>query len=334
MALRDSLSFAVSAFVSRALKFVSETMHFRPLIHSVVTKTFDRGKRRVPPGLPAVGAWDVLSDLVVRINGLNPGMHTLQGTNCYLVGAGPRRILVDTGEGVAGFIELFTEVMGEMGCEGLDAILLTHWHADHVGGVKDIHKALGGQSIPVYKRRRSKTESFEHRDIEDGQIFRTEGATLEAVYTPGHTVDHVAFVLHEERALITGDMILGCGTAIFENYTTYMASLKRVQDMSPKYGGGFTRLYCGHGPVVDSVDEKIKFYIDHREKRDQEIIDAMVAAKNWQISSLQITLRVYGFLSIPILLSAHYNVLHHLSKLCAEGKAKEGWIPCSFQLAK
>ena len=39
-----------------------------------------------------------------------------------------------------------------MGCEGLDAILLTHWHADHVGGVKDIHKALGGQSIPVYKR--------------------------------------------------------------------------------------------------------------------------------------------------------------------------------------
>lgn len=42
--------------------------------------------------------------------------------------------------------------MREVGCEGLDAILLTHWHADHVGGVDDILKALGGPTIPVFKK--------------------------------------------------------------------------------------------------------------------------------------------------------------------------------------
>lgn len=42
--------------------------------------------------------------------------------------------------------------MREVGCEGLDAILLTHWHLDHVGGVKDILKALGDPSIPVFKK--------------------------------------------------------------------------------------------------------------------------------------------------------------------------------------
>lgn len=62
------------------------------------------------------------------------------------------------------------------------------------------------------------------------------GSIVDISVISGNTVGCTA------QALITGDMILGCGTAIFEDFTSYMASLKRVLEMSPNYGGGFTRL--------------------------------------------------------------------------------------------
>ncbi|CAN0246748.1 unnamed protein product [Ectocarpus fasciculatus] len=220
--------------------------------------------------------------------------------------------------------------MRQAGCETLDAILLTHWHADHVGGVNDIRKALGG-NIPVFKKFCPRDQGFDYERIEDGQLFRTPGATLEAVSTPGHTEDHVAFVLHEEKSLIAGDMILGCGTAVFDDFASYMASLKRVREMSPTFEG-FTRLYCGHGPVVEAAEEKIEHYIKHRQEREAQIMSVLTAEKGRSLSAFQITVRVYGVLPLPLLVSAHYNVLLHLSKLTSEGRAVSGWVPSSFYL--
>lgn len=55
----------------------------------------------------------------------------------------------------------------------------------------------------VVSQRSPRTETFEYRGVEDGQLFHTRGATLEAVYTPGHTDDHVAFILREEQVIFT-----------------------------------------------------------------------------------------------------------------------------------
>eukprot|EP00904_Undaria_pinnatifida_P001478 jgi/Undpi1/11330/HiC_scaffold_30.g13628.m1 len=222
------------------------------------------------------------------------------------------------------------DVMRKVGCEGLDAILLTHWHADHVGGVADVLQALNGQNIRVFKWTGTRAEAFDYEGIKDGQLFRTNGATLQALHTPGHTEDHVAFILREEQALVTGDMILGCGSAIFDHYASYMASLQRVLAISSGREGGFTRLYCGHGPVVDRAEEKISFYIAHRQEREAQILKTLTAAKGSTLSSFQITHQVYGLLSIPLLVSAHFNVLHHLSKLVGEGRVEEGLVPSSF----
>lgn len=79
--------------------------------------------------------------------------------------------------------------------------LLTHWHGDHVGGVKDLLRLCPQAS--VYKCAPDEDEG--QLGIVDGQVFSVEGATLKAVFSPGHTEDHMAFVLEEEDAIFTGD---------------------------------------------------------------------------------------------------------------------------------
>lgn len=77
--------------------------------------------------------------------------------------------------------------------------ILTHWHGDHVDGLPDLLKICPG--VQVFKHQPEPSQ----QNIEDGQIFSVEGATLTALHTPGHTVDHMAFLLEEENAMFTGD---------------------------------------------------------------------------------------------------------------------------------
>ena len=59
--------------------------------------------------------------------------------------------------------------------------------------------------------------------------------TLEAIYLPGHTDDSIGFILHEDGAFISGDCILGCGTAVFDNLSDYMNSLKIIHTYMHTY---------------------------------------------------------------------------------------------------
>ena len=90
--------------------------------------------------LPDVDVW---SERVTVALGQNPGVFTGPGTNTYLVGRGRRRLLLDPGEGRAAYLPVLERAMQRAGCEGLEGIVLTHSHVDHVGGVRSVLERFG-----------------------------------------------------------------------------------------------------------------------------------------------------------------------------------------------
>ncbi|KAL8997080.1 MAG: hypothetical protein Q9169_003570 [Polycauliona sp. 2 TL-2023] len=191
---------------------------------------------------------------------------TLQGTNTYLVGTGPQRILIDTGEGKPSWSERLSAILSSERAVISDA-LLTHWHPDHVGGVKDLLKLC--PDARIYKHHATDGQL----SIEDGQKFTTQGAVLHAFHCPGHTTDHMAFVLEEEDAMFSGDNVLGHGTAVFEDLAVYMISLQR---MHGRFSG---RVYPGHGAIIDDGRRRITQYIGHRQQREREVLQALTEAR-------------------------------------------------------
>ena len=273
------LAVRLNAACTNRLRFQSFIINHKLLIAKV--RLFHNTSRNMTEELPDLPDMTRLSPRVVRILGGNPGKFTLQGTNTYLIGQGPKRILLDTGEGQPFWKESLKKALEDEKAS-VDKIILTHWHPDHVGGVKDALQLQDCGEAKVFKNQPDKgQEAFADGEvisysphlgqlgIEDAQVFESEGATLRAFHCPGHTVDHMAFVLEEEDAMFTGDNVLGHGTAVFEDLAAYMDSLERMQS---QFSG---RAYPAHGAVIEDGKAKIKEYIAHRKEREEQVLNVM-----------------------------------------------------------
>jgi len=144
----------------------------------------------------------------------------------------------------------------------------------------------------------------------------------------------MAVYLEEEKTLFSGDCILGSGTAVFEELSTYMRSLNAILEIGP------LKIYPGHGPVVDDPEVKIKEYIEHRMKREREIVN--VLGKLGTATTMAITSAIYKvsvddtavyasnkqlntFQDVPLSVKfgAMRNTRQHIEKLLTESKLKE-----------
>ncbi|XP_071542809.1 endoribonuclease LACTB2 isoform X1 [Panulirus ornatus] len=256
-----------------------------------------------------------LTPRIIRILGCNPGPMTLQGTNTYLIGTGKRRVLLDVGEkGNTDYLSSLTSVLEEYDTT-IDKVIITHWHRDHIGGLKDVLGCSRGD-VKVYKFPRADAPedsvfaSVDHKFLTHKEEIKTEGGTLRVHHTPGHTTDHVVLELTEEGILFSGDCILGEGTTVFEDLSSYMASLKLILDIEPKV------IYPGHGPVINDPNIHIEQYINHRKKREEQIIKLLTGKKH--MTSMELVTIMYKDTPEHLHLAAKVNVDHHLQKLLKE----------------
>lgn len=252
--------------------------------------------------LVALPTIERLSPVCIRILGGNPGKFTLQGTNTYLLGSGKKRILLDTGEGRPAWAASLKSVLQQESAD-IDLVLLSHWHGDHVGGVNDLLSMAKGAKI--YKN----DPSSGQESIHDGQVFRAEGVTLTAAHTPGHTSDHMVFHMKEEDALFTADNVLGQGTAVFENLRQYLQSLARMKTMFKGCA------YPGHGPVLADGPGKIAEYIEHRQQREDQVMQTMRAQADAAWQPMDIVKVIYTDVPVELHPAACHGVVQILNKL-------------------
>jgi glyoxylase-like metal-dependent hydrolase (beta-lactamase superfamily II) len=282
---------------------------------------------------------DVLSERVAVALGQNPSMFTGPGTNTYLVGTGAKRLLLDTGSGHDEYMPFLEEAVSRVGCRGIEGIVLTHAHPDHIGGVNQV-RAHFGSDIPVYKKPWPVDEGVGGpggdvspidianpdqladgplETIGDGDVVETEGARLRALFTPGHSPDHLCYVIEEERSLFSGDNVLGIGTTVIPatsgDLGDYMNSLERALAETPN------EIYPAHGPRIADGTAKVREYLDHRLAREQQVLDALAAGDR---EPAEMVKRIYVGYPESLHAAAAQSVTSHLKKLEREGRVRAG----------
>jgi glyoxylase-like metal-dependent hydrolase (beta-lactamase superfamily II) len=237
---------------------------------------------------------------------------TLDGTNGYVVDGGNGAwIAIDPGPDDPAHIAAFVEAARAAGAH-YEAILVTHGHPDHYPGAGPLARATGA---PVYAHPGA---AFPHdRTLAEGERVRAGDANLLALEAPGHARDHLVFVLEAERALFTGDVIIGTGTVVIAppggDMRAYQRTLHRLLD---EYGDA-SAIYGGHGPEISDARAKIAAYIAHREGREAEILAALGTAPQ-TIPALVAT--IYRDVDRHLWPAAARQVLAYLIALEAEGR--------------
>lgn len=117
----------------------------------------------------------------------------------------------------------------------------------------------------IYKN----TPESGQQPIEDGQVFHVEGATIRAVHSPGHSHDHMCFILEEENAMFTGDNVLGHGTSAVEQLGPYMETLQKLRATRCKVG------YPAHGAVIPDLSAKITGELTSKMRREKQCLVAL-----------------------------------------------------------
>jgi glyoxylase-like metal-dependent hydrolase (beta-lactamase superfamily II) len=264
---------------------------------------------------------DEASPLIRRVIAKNPGPFTYLGTGVYIVGHGDVAVIDPGPMDDAHFEALKRALEGEK----VTHVLVTHSHMDHSPLAHPLAKWAGckvyGRGIAVPTESEVRLEAGDDLRfkpdviVNDGDVFKGRGWTLEAITTPGHTSNHVCFALKEENALFSGDHVMGWSTTVISppdgHMGDYFDSLEKVR------ARGFSTIWPTHGPPVRDVAPFLDAYVRHRKAREQMIIDRMKAGDTRIPDMVSV---IYKDVDKRLHPAACHSVLAHVIHLVETGR--------------
>ena len=198
----------------------------------------------------------------------NAGVMTLDGTNTWVLREpGARRsVVVDPGPRITEHLDAVASYAGEVA-----VVLLTHGHLDHSEAAAAFAERMGCGVRALDPACRLGAEG-----LGDGDVVAVDGLEVQVVGTPGHTSDSLSFVLPAERAVLTGDTVLGRGTTVVAHpdgrLGAYLDSLRRLRALAESRAA--TSVWPGHGPVIEDALNALDFYLAHRRERLEQVREA------------------------------------------------------------
>lgn len=199
----------------------------------------------------------------------NPSFMTLDGTNTWVLRppGSPRSIVVDPGPADAGHLDRLAEAAGAVA-----VVLLTHHHLDHSEAAREFAERVGCGVRALDPSYRLGAEG-----LADGDVVALGDLEVRVVATPGHTADSLSFWIPSERAVLTGDTVLGRGTTVVAHpdgeLGAYLGSLDRLHRLAEAHEA--TAIWPGHGPVIADALAALDYYIAHRHERLEQVREAL-----------------------------------------------------------
>lgn len=259
----------------------------------------------------------------------NPSLMTERGTNSYILGRGAVAI-IDPGPDDPRHLEALMRALAPH--ERVSHILVTHSHRDHSGLAPALARRTGAPVLAFGPSDAGRDALLQariaalgiaegtgvHRDftpdrvVAAGEIIAGSDWQVTALWTPGHMGNHLCY--QSETCVFTGDHVMGWSSSVVAppegDMRVYIDALEQLRDIAA------ARFYPGHGPPIDTPQERVDALIRHRRTREAQILEDLAAGP---ADLTNLTARVYRETPPSLHAAARYNLLSHLLDLEARG---------------
>ncbi|MFJ8661112.1 MBL fold metallo-hydrolase [Streptomyces sp. NPDC093795] len=264
-----------------------------------------------PRGLVVTGP---ATDRAVNVLAPNPSAMTLDGTNTWLLSepGSDLAVVVDPGPLDEAHLRRVIETAEKLG-KRIALTLLTHGHWDHAEGAGRFAELTRTAVRALDPALRLGDEG-----LGAGDVVTVGGLELRVVPTPGHTSDSLSFHLPADRAVLTGDTILGRGTAMVAHpdgrLGDYLDSLRRLRSLT--VDDGVRTVLPGHGPVLEDAQGAVEFYLAHRASRLAQVETAVASGHR---TAAEVVAHVYADVDRSLWPAAELSVRAQLEFLGERG---------------